>query len=178
MCAIVIAMTTPHRAYRISKDALWSVMANVRDFYEDEHPITHEILALGEMYNADDLERLRAHRRLCTRIETGGHSATGWPPRLHLFDDGRAWVAQPVEDGDLFERGRIERAWNIDPLRMHDPAPAPAAQRAGLRLDRWLEQQWREMRFLIYPLLDLPRLAAEAQEMLALSAAGPADRAA
>ena len=34
------------------------------------------------------------------------------------------------------------------------------------------------MRFLIYPLLDLPRLAAEAQEMMELSAAGRGDRAA
>lgn len=171
-------MTIPSRAYRIPKDALWSVMANVRDFYEDEHPITHEILALGEMQDADELERRRAYRTLTARIEGGAHSVSGWPPRLHLFDDGRAWVAQPAEDGDLFERGRIERAWNIDPLNLDDPAPAPAAQRAGLPLGRWLEQQWLEMRFLIYPLLDLPRLAAEAREMLALSDGESADRAA
>ncbi len=164
--------------YRIAKDDLWSLMANVRDFYEDEHPLHEALLALGEMQDASEHERRRAHRDLTNRIAHGGGPGTPWPPQVRLFDEDRAWILQPVEADDLFERGRIERSWHVDPVRPDEPAPAPAARRAGLELSRWVEQQTHEGRYLVYPLIDTERLAAEAGHMLAVADTLPEHRAA
>lgn len=166
------------RAYRIRKDRLWSVVADVRDFYEDEHPLAGALLSLGEMHDAPEHVRRRAYRDLLASIERGSGPEAPWPPQLRLFDEDRAWIAQPVEADDLFERGRIERAWHMDPARPDEPAPAPAARRAGLPLGRWLEHQAREGRFLVYPLIDTTRLAAEARQMLELADEATAHRAA
>lgn len=178
MCAIVVPVNANPRLYRIAKDDLWTVLANVRDFYEDEHPLAEALLALGEMRDASEHERRRAHRDLLARIERGPEPGMPWPPQVRLFDEARAWVLHPVEADDLFERGRIERAWHVDPARPDEPAPAPAARRAGLTLGRWVEQQTREGRYLVYPLVDTGRLAAEAEQMLALAGGYLEDRAA
>lgn len=165
--------SAPARIYRIRKDDLWSVMANVRDFYEDEHPISEALLALGEMSDADGHDRRRVHGELLSIIRRGGSPDAPWPPQLRLFDEGRAWVVQPMDADDLFERGRIERSWHVDPARTDEPAPAPSSRRAGLALGHWVDQQVREGRFLVYPLLDLTRIAAEADHMLAMADGDP-----
>lgn len=151
--------------FRIQKRNLWKVLREIRDHYEENHPLAEAVIDLGAHDPHDTLGRLRAHREILERL--GGRAEP--LPELIMCEEDDTWLLLPLPTGELFTEAWVERNWAIVPVlgdpRLFSPADSNAGADESLR--SWLNTQLREGRCVRYPLLDAVRLRREADYMLA-----------
>lgn len=152
----------PHPVFRIPKKLLWIELRRVRDYYEENHPLSEALLALG-IRDANDPDGARAaHREIIDTVNGRGEPL----PELLLCERDDEWLLLPPVDDEMFLQAWTRQAWKLTPVFGPPELFAPSRPVSNEELRSWLNTQLRERRCLRYPLLDATRMRREADYML------------
>lgn len=140
--------------YKISKRHFWPLVAEVKEFYQDQHPTYTALLpTMHSKLMAGTGGYHHAMKRLCN-AELVIH--------LQLFDPNKPyWLAKVLEDVNHWHGWFANTAVpqfnpHIWPVRFD--ADAPKEHRGNAHTLNWLERQLEAQRFMLVPLVDADSL--------------------